>query len=176
MKSFIPVYQREAVLAKGERFVGSTGAKTCVILALRHNKSVVLAHIDAMCVNAVSDMISMLGKGSLEVHVASLQFPGGGYSVWKHVLKDLKRLTRTNLKINVGHGSCLAICPKTGEVVREWESDVDEETSEKNRRNLQFQLTIFKKTPLFWVIFDGNKLKSTQPLPNSVLQQEKSKN
>jgi len=44
------------MFATGNRFVGSMHAKTCVILALRDDKKVVLAHIDAMCINSVEDM------------------------------------------------------------------------------------------------------------------------
>jgi len=163
MDSFIPVYQRESIFATGNRFVASEYAKTCVILALRHDNKVVLAHIDAMCTNAVNDMAKRLPEYD-EVHVACPKVPATEYNVWKNIQTDLKQ----NIEWDVGHGSCLAICPESGEVVREWGSEVTEETSEKWSRQMKMILTLEKCTPLRWFSFDGNTLKCKWELPRSV--------
>lgn len=163
MESFIPVYQHESMFATGNRFVGSMHAKTCVILALRHDKKVVLAHIDAMCINSVEDMTKRLPEYD-EVHVACPKVAKNEYNLWTHVQKDLK----PDILCDVGHESCLAICPESGEVVREWGSGVTEEASEKWSRQMKMMLTLEKFLPLRWFTFDGNTLKCEWELPRSV--------
>lgn len=163
MKSFIPVYQHESIFATGDRFVGSKHAKTCVILALRHENKVVLAHIDAMCANSVHDMAKRLPEYD-EVHVACPKVSTAEYNVWAHVKKDLK----PGVDCHVGHESCLAICPESGEVVREWGSEVIEETSEKWGRQMKMILTLEKSLPLRWFTFDGNTLTCEWELPRPV--------
>jgi len=163
MESFIPVYQHESIIATGNRFVGSKHAKTCVILALRHDKKVVLAHIDAMCLNSVQDMAERLPEYD-EVHVACPKVSTNEYNVWAHVQQYLKPW----VSCDVGHESCLAICPESGEVVREWGSEVTEETSEKWGRGMKMILTLEKSLPLRWFTFDGNTLTCEWELPRPV--------
>ena len=163
MESFIPVYQREAILATTEQYVGSQHAKTCVILALRRDNKVVLAHIDAGSKNAVRDMTEKLPDYN-EVHVACPEVRWHDYNVWEHIKQDLN----SDIDWKVGHESSLAICPKTGDVVRDWGDEVKEKTSDKGRRRLQMILTLQKETPLRWFTLDGEGLKPEWTLPASV--------
>ena len=163
MESFIPVYQREAILATTGQYVGSQHAKTCVILALRRDNKVVLAHIDAGSINAVRDMTAKLPDYN-EVHVACPKVRACDYNVWEHVQQSLNR----DIDWKVGHESSLAICPETGDVVRDWGDEVKEKTSDKKRRRLQMILTLEKETPLRWFTLDGEILKPEWTLPASV--------
>tara|TARA_B110000879_G_C11128091_1_gene494769 strand:+ start:27 stop:551 length:525 start_codon:yes stop_codon:yes gene_type:complete len=165
MDYFIPVYQREAILSSGHQWVGSEHAKTCVIMAFVHEKTVVLAHIDAMCTNAVQDMSDKLPNFT-KVYVACPVVSASEYNVWKHIESELLK-SNPEIEIEIGHESSLAICPETGEVLRGFRN-ITEHSSDKSSRQLQIIFTLTKETPLRWFSLQGEKLTCEWKLPASV--------